>query len=77
MFAAWPLLLNFFVQFGPAFRDPRTAAMTLSAGAPKWAASRLRRLMFSAGSGHHTPSVFYLIHTDGGDAGVSFRSGED
>jgi hypothetical protein len=27
---------------------------------------RLSRLMLSAGSGHHTPSVFYLIYTDGG-----------
>jgi hypothetical protein len=39
-------------------------------GAWKWAACQLSRLLPSAGSGHHTPSVFYLIHTDGGSDGV-------
>jgi hypothetical protein len=36
---------------------------TLSAGASKWNAGRLGRLMLSPGSGHHTPWGFYLMHS--------------
>lgn len=39
----------------PAFRDRRTASVTLGAGASTWTAGQLSRLTLSARSGHHTP----------------------
>jgi hypothetical protein len=48
----------------------QAASVTLSAGASKCDGGRLRRLTFSAGYGHHTPSTFYSIHTDSGTAYV-------
>jgi hypothetical protein len=33
--------------------------------------------MLFAGSGHHTPAAFYLIHTDGGGLGSTNPGSED